>query len=52
MAIIHKCDACKRVIRGSERTSVETFADYKHVELCTKCAAPVLKILKKYKLTT
>ncbi len=52
MAIIRKCDACRRVIRGTERTSVDTFGDYKHFELCTKCAAPILAVLKRYRLVT
>ena len=52
MAIIRKCDACKRVIRGTERTSVDTFGDYKHFELCNKCAIPILALLKRYKLVT
>ena len=51
MAIIRKCDACKRVIPGGDRTSVDTFSDYKHFELCNKCAAPILAVLKRYKLT-
>ena len=52
MAIIRKCDACKKVIRGTERTSIDTFDDYTHFELCNKCAAPILAVLKRYKLTT
>jgi len=52
MAIIRKCDACKKVIRGTERTSVDTFGDYKHFELCNKRAAPILAVLTRYKLIT
>jgi hypothetical protein len=51
MAIIHKCDACKKPIKG-ERTTVDTRGYRDRFEFCEKCAAPILAILKKYKLAT
>ena len=50
MAVIHKCDACKKSIAG-DRTIVDR-ANYQfdRFELCQKCAAPILAVLKKYKL--
>ena len=50
MATIHKCDACKKSIAG-DRTTVDTPTPFSRFEFCTKCAAPILTVLKKYKLT-
>ena len=49
MAIIHKCDACKKPISG-DRTSVDTPTAYNRFEFCKKHGAPILKVLKQYKL--
>ena len=49
MAVIHKCDACKRAITG-DRTSVDTRGYRDRFEFCAKCAAPILAVLKRYKL--
>ena len=49
MAVIHKCDACKRAITG-ERTVVDVANYTDRFEFCTKCAAPIHAALKKYKL--
>jgi hypothetical protein len=49
MAIIHKCDACKKSITG-ERTNVDVGNFAHRVELCGKCAAPIHTALKKMKL--
>ena len=49
MAIIHKCDACKKPIKG-ERMMVDTSPSYDRFEFCPQCAVPILAVLKKYKL--
>ena len=49
MAVIHKCDVCKKPISG-ERTSVDTPTAYNRFEFCKKHGAPILKVLKQYKL--
>ena len=53
MSVIHKCDACKKAIISAEgRTTVDTFPAFNRYEFCSKCAAPIRNILKKYKLIT
>ena len=51
MSVIHKCDACKKQI-ARDRTVIDTANYSDRFELCSKCAAPILAILKKYKLLT
>ena len=51
MAIVHKCDVCKKPITGN-RVIVDASGAFDRFELCKTHGAPVLKILKKYKLTT
>lgn len=50
MAVVHKCDACKKAIVG-ERMTVDASSDFNRFEFCKKCAAPILAVLRKYKLT-
>jgi len=49
MVVIHKCDVCKKPISG-ERTSVDTPTAYNRFEFRKKHGAPILKVLKQYKL--
>ena len=49
MAITHKCDACKKALTG-DRTEVGIPASFTRFEFCAKCAGPILKVLKSYKL--
>jgi hypothetical protein len=49
MAIIHKCDVCKKPI-GSRPISVGRNGIFDSVEFCKTHAAPILKVLKKYKI--
>jgi hypothetical protein len=49
MAVIHKCDVCKKPITG-QSVDVQEFSPYRHFEFCKTHAAPIIKILKKYKL--
>lgn len=51
MATIHKCDVCKKILTV-EYVSVATKHLFSRYEFCEKCAAPILAILKKYKLVT
>ena len=51
MSVIHKCDVCKKLI-DRERTMVDTANYSNRFEFCSKCASPILAILKKYKLIT
>jgi len=51
MAITHKCDACKKPIKGV-RTTVDSTPSYERFELCATCAVPIVAVLKKYKLIT
>jgi hypothetical protein len=51
--LVYKCDACKKPIPQSERDSalaVEFGSARNH--LCKKSAAPIVRILERYKLTT
>ncbi|MBI4088457.1 hypothetical protein HY418_03730 [Candidatus Kaiserbacteria bacterium] len=48
MATVHKCDVCKKPISGAPLVVSRSFSD--RFEFCNKCAAPILKALKKYKL--
>jgi hypothetical protein len=49
MAVIHKCDVCKKPFTR-QSVDVQQFGPYLHFEFCIKCAAPILAVLKKYKL--
>ena len=49
MAVIHKCDTCKRAITA-DRSLVDVGNYAERFELCDTCAAPIRAILKKYKL--
>ena len=51
MATVHTCDLCKKPIAG-ERVIVDISNVFHHFEFCNKHGAPVLAVLKKYKLTT
>jgi len=48
--LVYKCDACKKKISDA-RKSVSAGVGYHKHELCLKCGAPIVRILKKYKLT-
>ena len=50
MATVHKCDVCKKPISG-ERVMVDASGAFDRFEFCKKHGAPILSILKKYKLT-
>jgi hypothetical protein len=49
MAITHKCDVCKKPLTG-DRTEVGMPTAFTRFEFSAKCAAPILKVLKSYKL--
>jgi hypothetical protein len=49
MAVIHKYDSCKKAI-AADRTIIDVANHTDRFELCKKCAAPILTVLKKYKL--
>jgi hypothetical protein len=49
MAIIHKCDVCKKPT-GKRPITVGRNGIFDTVEFCKSHAAPIIKILKKYKL--
>jgi hypothetical protein len=49
MAVIHKCDACKKPITG-KRLTVDVPAPYNRFEFCERCANPILAFLKRHKL--
>lgn len=46
--LILKCDLCKKEISHDKDVDIR-FAWTKKVELCEKCASPVLKFLQKNK---
>jgi hypothetical protein len=50
MAIVHKCDACRKVIRGRDSVTVDIPDHRRLLEFCAACAAPIVAVLKKYKL--
>ena len=50
MATVHTCDVCKKPIDGA-RVVVDATGAFDRFELCKKHGAPILKILKTYKLT-
>ena len=50
MATVHKCDVCKK--RVSDTPVVVSRLLEHRFELCDTHAAPILKVLKKYKLTS
>ena len=45
---IHACDICKKEKQPKELLSIYKFLNT--VELCEKCAEPIVKFLKKHKL--
>lgn len=48
--MIHKCDICKKVIKGEAvRVGYERFS-LLGSEICAKCGKPVLEFLNKHKL--
>jgi hypothetical protein len=49
MAIVHKCDVCKKPISG-ERVIVDASGALDRFEFCKKHGTPFLAVLKKYKL--
>jgi hypothetical protein len=51
MATVHKCDVCKKAI-PHDHITVGRSGIFDTVAFCKTHAAPILKVLKKYKLTT
>jgi hypothetical protein len=47
--LVYNCDACKRKITDA-RKSVTAGVGYDHHQLCLKSGAPIVRILKNYKL--
>jgi len=50
MATVHKCDVCKKPTSDTPFVVSRLFA--LRFELCDTHAAPILKVLKKYKLAS
>ncbi len=51
MVVIHKCDVCKKPV-GDKPITVGRSGIFDSVEFCRTHAAPILKILKRYKLAS
>jgi hypothetical protein len=51
--LVYKCDACKKPIPQSDRDSALAieFGSARY-HLCKQCAAPIVRILDRYKLIT
>jgi len=47
--LVEKCDACNKTI-PDRQSGVHVRDGYTNFEFCKKCAAPVLAVLKRYKL--
>jgi hypothetical protein len=51
--LVYKCDACKKPIPESCRDSALAVGfGFALKHLCKKCAAPIVRILERYKLLT
>jgi hypothetical protein len=46
--LVYKCDACGKLLPKHNDAATLTVG----FGLCTKCAAPIVRILDRYKLTT
>ena len=47
--LVYKCDACKKTISDDQKAVTAGVGHYRH-QLCLKCGAPIVRILKNYKL--
>jgi len=51
--LLYKCDACKKPISETKRDpALAVGFGLARNHLCKKCAAPIVRILERYKLTT
>ena len=49
--LVYKCDACKKPIRDGKWDSAFAVGfGIARNHLCTKCAAPIVRVLERYKL--
>jgi hypothetical protein len=50
--LVYKCDACKKPISEAKGDSALAISwGFARHHLCTKCAAPIVRVLERYKLT-
>ena len=51
--LVYKCDACGSTIpKSKDESALAVGFGMRLHHLCKKCAAPIVRILKKYKLVT
>ena len=49
--LVYKCDACKKPIPDKSGSALAVGFDIARYHLCKKCAVPIVRILKNYKLS-
>jgi hypothetical protein len=51
--LVYKCDACGKILpKHNDAATLTVGFGFALKHLCTKCAAPIVRILERYKLVT
>jgi hypothetical protein len=50
--LVYKCDACGKILpKRNDSSTLTVGLGFALNHLCAKCAAPIIRVLKGYKLT-